>query len=62
MLNERHRAGRSRTRRSSRNAIREELNTRELLVREAKKKNLHNNADVKQQMDLAARPSSCAPT
>ena len=33
----------SRTRPSSRNAIREELNTRELLVREAKKENLDKN-------------------
>ena len=38
-----------------RNAIREELNTRELLVREAKKKGLDKNADVKNQMDLAAQ-------
>jgi peptidyl-prolyl cis-trans isomerase C len=34
-------------------AVRDELNTRELLVREARKKNMQNNADVKQQMDLA---------
>ena len=33
-----------------RNAIREELNTRELLMREAKKANLDKNADVKNQM------------
>ena len=38
-----------------RNAIREELNTRELLVREAKKKGLDKNADIKNQMDLAAQ-------
>ncbi len=38
-----------------RNAIREELNTRELLVREAKKANLDKNADVKNQMDLAGQ-------
>jgi peptidyl-prolyl cis-trans isomerase C len=38
-----------------RNALREELNTRELLVREAKKKNLEKNADIKNQMDLAAQ-------
>ncbi len=38
-----------------RNAIREELNTRELLVREAKKKGLDKNADVKNQTDLAAQ-------
>ncbi len=37
-----------------RNAIREELNTRELLTREAKKANLDKNADVKNQMDLAS--------
>jgi peptidyl-prolyl cis-trans isomerase C len=36
-------------------AIREELNTRELLVREAKKNNLDKNADVKNQMDLAGQ-------
>ncbi len=38
-----------------RNSIREELNTRELLVREAKKKGLDKNADVKNQMDLTAQ-------
>ena len=38
-----------------RNAIREELNTRELLVREAKKANLDKNADIKGQMDLAGQ-------
>lgn len=38
-----------------RNAIRDELNTRELLVREAKKANLDKNAEVKQQMDLAGQ-------
>jgi len=38
-----------------RNALREELNTRELLVREAKKKGLDKNADVKNQMDLAGQ-------
>ena len=38
-----------------RNAIREELNTRELLVREAKKSNLDKNADIKNQMDLAGQ-------
>ena len=38
-----------------RNAIREELNTRELLMREAKKANLDKNPDVKQQMDLASQ-------
>jgi peptidyl-prolyl cis-trans isomerase C len=38
-----------------RNAIREELNTRELLAREAKKANLDKNADIKQQMDLAGQ-------
>jgi peptidyl-prolyl cis-trans isomerase C len=36
-------------------AIREELNTRELLVREAKKNNLDKSADVKNQMDLAGQ-------
>jgi peptidyl-prolyl cis-trans isomerase C len=38
-----------------RNAIREELNTRELLVREAKKANLDKNADIKGQMELAGQ-------
>jgi peptidyl-prolyl cis-trans isomerase C len=38
-----------------RNAIREELNTRELLAREAKKNGLDKNADVKTQMELAAQ-------
>ena len=35
-----------------RTSMREELNTRELLVREAKKKGLDKNPDVKNQMDL----------
>ncbi len=38
-----------------RESVREELNTRELLFREAKKKGLDKNADVKTQMDLAAQ-------
>jgi peptidyl-prolyl cis-trans isomerase C len=38
-----------------RNAIRDELNTRELLVREAKKKGLDKDPDVKAQMDLTAQ-------
>jgi peptidyl-prolyl cis-trans isomerase C len=38
-----------------RNAIREELNTRELLAREAKKANLDKNPEVRNQMDLAAQ-------
>ena len=38
-----------------RNAVRDELNTRELLVREAKRKNVDKNAEVKTQMDLAAQ-------
>ncbi|MEP7062144.1 MAG: peptidylprolyl isomerase [Betaproteobacteria bacterium] len=38
-----------------RNSVREELNTRELLAREAKKKGLDKSADVKTQMDLAAQ-------
>ena len=38
-----------------RNAVREELNTRELLVREAKKKGLDKSTDVKNQMDLSAQ-------
>jgi len=36
-------------------AIRDELNTRELLVREAKKKGLEKNPDIKNQMDLTAQ-------
>jgi len=38
-----------------RNAVRDELNTRELLAREARKKGLDKSADVKNQMDLAAQ-------
>ena len=38
-----------------RNAVREELNTRELLVREAKKKGLEKNTDVKNQMELSGQ-------
>ena len=38
-----------------RNALREELNTRELIVREAKKKGLDKDSDVKTQMDLTAQ-------
>jgi len=38
-----------------RNAIRDELNTRELLVREAKKKGVDKTTDVKNQTDLAAQ-------
>ncbi|MEO8344418.1 MAG: peptidylprolyl isomerase [Betaproteobacteria bacterium] len=38
-----------------RNAVREELNTRELLAREAKKANLEKNTDVKNQMELASQ-------
>ncbi|HVF63409.1 MAG TPA: peptidylprolyl isomerase [Casimicrobiaceae bacterium] len=36
-------------------AVRDELNTRELLVREARKKNLQGNAEIKQQMELASQ-------
>ena len=36
-------------------ALRDELNTRELLLREAKKKGLDKNAEVKAQMDLTAQ-------
>jgi peptidyl-prolyl cis-trans isomerase C len=36
-------------------AIREELNTRELLAREAKKKGLDKQSDVKTQMDLSSQ-------
>jgi peptidyl-prolyl cis-trans isomerase C len=38
-----------------RGALRDELNTRELLAREAKKKGLDKNTDVKTQMDLTAQ-------
>ncbi len=38
-----------------RNAVRDELNTRELLVREAKKKNLDKNPELRQQMELASQ-------
>ena len=38
-----------------RGAIREELNTRELLAREAKKQGLEKNNDVKNQMELASQ-------
>ena len=38
-----------------RNAVNEELNTRELLAREAKKAGLQNTPDVKTQMDLASQ-------
>ncbi len=38
-----------------RSSVREELNTRELLAREAKKQGLEKNADVKNQMDLASQ-------
>ncbi len=38
-----------------RNAVKEELNTRELLAREAKKQGLDKTSDVKTQMDLASQ-------
>jgi peptidyl-prolyl cis-trans isomerase C len=38
-----------------RNAVKEELNTRELLAREAKKQGLEKTPDVKTQMDLASQ-------
>jgi peptidyl-prolyl cis-trans isomerase C len=38
-----------------RNAVREELNTRELLAREARKSGVDKTADMKAQMDLAAQ-------
>jgi peptidyl-prolyl cis-trans isomerase C len=38
-----------------RNAVKEELNTRELLAREAKKQGVDKNVDVKTQMDLASQ-------
>ncbi|HXX85739.1 MAG TPA: peptidyl-prolyl cis-trans isomerase [Casimicrobiaceae bacterium] len=36
-------------------AVRDELNTRELLVREAKKQGLDKNADIKTEMDLTSQ-------
>lgn len=38
-----------------RQAVREELNTRELLAREARKQGIDKTADMKAQMDLAAQ-------
>jgi peptidyl-prolyl cis-trans isomerase C len=38
-----------------RNSVKEELNTRELLAREAKKQGLDKNPEVKTQMDLASQ-------
>ena len=38
-----------------RNAVKEELNTRELLAREAKKQGIDKQSDVKTQMDLASQ-------
>ena len=38
-----------------RNAVREELNTRELLAREARKKGMDKTSDMKTQMDLAGQ-------
>jgi len=38
-----------------RNAVREELNTRELLAREARKQGIDKTAEMKAQMDLAAQ-------
>ena len=38
-----------------RNAVKEELNTRELLAREARRQGLDKSADVKTQMDLASQ-------
>ena len=38
-----------------RNSVKEELNTRELLAREARKQGLDRNGDVKTQMDLAGQ-------
>src|SRR4029078_12670111 len=38
-----------------RNAVKEELNTRELLAREAKKQGLEKSTDVQKQMDLASQ-------
>ena len=38
-----------------RNAVREELNTRELLAREARRQNLDKSNEMKAQMDLAAQ-------
>ena len=54
MLKERLAAGQPDTP-ELRNAIRDELNTRELLMREARKKGLDKSAEVKAQMELASQ-------
>src|SRR3954467_15745750 len=55
MLKERLAQGQAQDTPELRNAIREELNTRELLAREARKQGLDKTADMKTQMDLAGQ-------
>src|SRR6266480_8102306 len=55
LLKERLAQGQAQDTPELRNAIREELNTRELLAREARKQGLDKTADMKTQMDLAGQ-------
>jgi len=55
LLKERLAQGQTQDSPELRNAIREELNTRELLAREARKQGLDKTADMKTQMDLAGQ-------
>src|SRR5438067_7987724 len=55
MLKERLAQGQAQDTPELRNAIREELNTRELLAREARRQGLDKTADMKTQMDLASQ-------
>ena len=55
LLKERLSQGQAQDTPELRNAIREELNTRELLAREAKKQGLDKTPDMKTQMDLAGQ-------
>ncbi len=55
LLKERLSQGQAQDTPELRNAIREELNTRELLAREARKQGLDKTPDMKTQMDLAGQ-------
>ena len=55
LLKERLAQGQAQDTPDLRNAIKEELNTRELLAREARKQGLDKTADMKTQMDLASQ-------
>src|SRR5439155_6491328 len=55
LLKERLAQGQAQDTPELRNAIKEELNTRELLAREARKQGLDKTADMKTQMDLAGQ-------